>query len=504
MGRVTTNSITLASAREQSLGVLPATPNWRVQEPNGIGRFGTEVSKTARSPISKARQRRKGVVTSVASGVEFDADLTWSAMCDFLEGFMFSRMVGADIFIPTATTAGAVTIPALTAAQAGRLKYAAAGATTLLAFDGFSLAANQGLKELGAAAATNATSLTVAGLVAETPPATADVAVFVAGVRAAAGDLQIDAQGNLISTALDLSSLGLVVGQSIHVGGRDVSNQFANAANTGFARIRAITATKLTLDRKATTFVADTGAGVRVDLLFGKYVRNVDVGHADYLEVSTMFELSNPNLGAAGQTMYEYAQGNYHDALSINIPLTDKVTTTFGFVGTDTTRPSVTRATGAANAKEPGQTSAYSSSSDLARLRVMDVDEAGLSTDFKSLTITLSNNVSAEMVLGRGVAKYMNPGNFEVDLEGTLLFTNADVVGRVRDNKDVGLDFVLKNGDGGFLFDVPVGTLGGGGRSYPVGQSVTIASTLSAHKDDTLGCSLSVSFFPVLPASAAV
>src|SRR3546814_18581209 len=89
-----------------------------------------------------------------------------------------------------------------------------------------------------------------------------------------------------------------------------------------------------------------------------------------------------------GATGYEYALGNYADALAISIPLTGKATMTLGFVGTDTTNPSEVRATNAANAKVGGQVESFGSASDLARLRLKDVDEAGLSTDFNTVNFT--------------------------------------------------------------------------------------------------------------------
>src|SRR3546814_16914248 len=60
----------------------------------------------------------------------------------------------------------------------------------------------------------------------------------------------VDADGNLISTALDFTTLGIAVGQVIHVGGIDVANQFFETENTGFARVRIVAANKLTLDKR--------------------------------------------------------------------------------------------------------------------------------------------------------------------------------------------------------------------------------------------------------------
>lgn len=507
MGRVTTNSLALAAARESSLGTLPGSPVWRALEPNTINQFGSTIAKVARNPISQSRQRRKGIITDLDSAVEFEADLTLAVFRDYMEGFCFSRAIGAPVFLPTAVTAGAFSVPAVAAGDAAKLTYGASAAKSLLYARGHTLGANNGLFVLGAAVAGGATSITVTGgAVAETLAADQDSELAVAGVRGAAGDLEIDVDGNLISTALDFTTLGLNVGQWVHVGGIDVTNRFFNDVNYGFARVQQIAANKLTLERKGDTFVTDdgtdTGAGgtaLEIDLLFGQWVRNVPVGHPDYIEISTQFELESPNLGTAGADMYEYAMGNYHDTVSLSIPLTEKATVTYGFVGTDTTDPTVTRATNAADAKAPSETAAFGTSSDLARLVVHKVDETGITTDFKGLTITLTNNVSPEKVLGVLGARYMNAGNFEADIETQVLFTNPDVPAAIRNNTTLGLYFALRNDDGGVMCDFPSGTLDGGNREFPANQTVLMNTTFAAFEDPALGYTFSVSLFPVLP-----
>lgn len=494
MPRVITNGTALSFAKEATLGVLPVTPQWYELEPNSINSFGNTYARTARSPITRSRARRKGTVTDQDSAVEIEADLTLQHLRYFAEGFCFAVAVGGDVFEPTAVTGAGYTVPALSAAAAGRIS-----GQTLIYARGFNIAANNGLKPLTADPAAAATNLAVAGVVAEVPAANDLVEVAVAGVRGAAGDLSIDAQGNLVSVALDFTTLGLTRGQQIYVGGIDLIHQFALAANTGFARVNAIAAHKLTLTKKDQTFVADAGAAIAVDILYGQFVRNVPVDSPDYKEQSFQHELASPNLMVGGVTGFEYAVGFYADALSLALPLTGKATLTLGFVGQNTTDPSTVRALAANNAKLGGATGAFGTANDIARLRVAKIDETGLSTDFKSATLTVTNNVSGEKVLGRLGAKYLNAGNFEVDVENQMLFTNPDIVHAIRCNEDVGFDFVLRNGDGGAAFDFPVGTLDGGGREYPVNESVLINTTFAAHQNDDLGFSLGISFFPALP-----
>lgn len=508
MGRVQTNSIGLSFAREQTPGVLPVSPKWRLIEPNSISSYGAEIKTVARDPISKSRQRRKGSVVDLDSPLELDADLTLGHLRDFMESFCYSVAVGPDSYEGGNATATGYTVAALSAPQAGRLIYGAATAKSLIHARGYANPANNGLKPVSAVHAAAATEIKVAGNVVEVADPANVIEVAIAGIRGAAGDLEIDADGNLISTVLNFTLLGLTPGQAIHVGGVDVLNRFFETENFGPARVIAIAANKLTLDRRAQDYVLDDGtvnnaggAGIAVDILFGQFVRNVDVDHADYREITNQVELVSPNLGAGGATQYEYATGNYADAMTITVPLTDKATVKFGFVGLDTVPPSAVRATNAANAKDPIQTAAFGTASDIARLRAMKVDETGLSTDFKSLSIGFKNNAAGEKVLGKLGNKYVNAGQLQIDIEAELIFTAPEIIAAVRNNETIGLDFTLRNGDGGVHFDIPSATIGGGKRNFKVNESVTVTSTIMAFEDDVLGTSMGVSFFPILPAN---
>lgn len=493
MGRVLTNNLSLSVAVEATPGVLPGSPLWKSLEPNNLTNYGTNISTIARSPISKNRQRRKGTITDLDSSVEFEHDLTLDAFNEFLEGFAFAQTTG-QLYRPTAVTATGYTVASGGALANGLLVYAR----------GFSTAANNGLKLL--AGTSTGTEIKTTGLTAEASPPT-NAIVEVTGVRGAAGDIRVNAQGNLISTTLNFTTLGLTVGQFIWVGGNLTANKFFNAANNGYARVEAIAANLLTLSKKSTTFVTDdgtsTGAGgtaLLIDLHFGRFLRNVPVDNGSYLEKTFTFEAAYPNLQNPGPgDMYEYSKGCYCNELSFKLPLTDKATVTYGFIGLDTPVPTTIRATNAATAIQPLRTAALNTTADIARLRITEVDETGLTTDFKDVTLTVRNNVSPEKVIGQLGPKYVNAGVLEVDLESELLFTNYLVVDAIRANRQVTMDFAFKNVDGAVMIDIPAMTLNDGSKSYPVNESVRIKTTGQAFAHPTLNTSISASFFPYVP-----
>lgn len=340
---------------------------------------------------------------------------------------------------------------------------------------------------------------TTPGIVDETPTQAQHATLEVAGRRGASADLVwTNSTKTLSSTLLDFTTLGLTVGQLVHIGGLTTTNQFAGGV--AYGRVRTISTNALVLDKVTGTLVADdAGTGKLVDILFGRFLRNVAVDHASYIERSYQFEASYPGLTDPSGTKYEYSLGNFANTMELNLPLTEKATVTFGFIGTDTAVPTGTRKTNAATPVLPVQTVAYNTTSGIGRLRLTQLDGDGLTTCFKDVTLTLANNVSPEKCLGTLGATFMNTGNFEVNLDAQALFTNSEVVDAIRNNETVTMDFLLKNDDGGICIDIPALTLGDGSKEFPINESVLINLSGEAFADPTLGTSIGISLFPVLP-----
>jgi len=487
MGRVLTNTITLEVAAESALGIQP-TAGWKTIEPNSIGKFGPMLKKIAREPISKNRQRRKGALVDLDSSVEFECDITYDRMRMFVEGLFFATAKGGVNFTPTAVTATGYTVASGGAIADGTLFYAR----------GFSDPANNGLKI--AAGVSTGTEVKAAGLVAEvTPPLGAIIEIC--GVQGAVGDLDIDASGNLVSTALNWTTTDVQVGQFIFIGGLSTTSalNFTNTVNRGLARVLSVAAGLLTLDKKSTTFVVEADATQTVQVFWGQYIRNVAVDSADYLERTYHFELGYENLAGSGVDKYEYAEGNFANEIVFDLPVTSKGTMKCNFIGTDCLDPTLTRATGAATPIPAVGTVPINTSGDFVRLRVTDVDELGLTTDFKSLTLTIKNNVSPEKVLGTLGGKYMNAGLFDVEIDGQILFTDSGVLEAMRANETLTMEVCIRNEDGGFIFDVPSMCIEGGDKDFPVNQTVGIQMKALAFQDARFGSSISLSTFPYMP-----
>lgn len=507
MARVLTNSISLSVAVESSTAVLPGAPVWYLLEPNSISDYGAQVKTVSRSPISLNRQNRKGAVIDLDSGAGFECDLTKEVFILFSEGFVFAsyssqvalgsgatrQSLAADDDVAGAGTEG-FTHSALTAALTNN---------ALIYTRGFTQSAANGMFAVdGTNSTTTVTDLQGGpfGIIDEVPTVAQNATLERAGHRGAVGDITwVNSTKTLGATALNLTTLGLIVGQQIHVGGLLAANQFAGGVLYG--RVKSIAAGAIVLEKTYGTLVAnDTGAGKQIDILFGRFLRNVPVGNASFLLRSYQFEATLPNLQNPDGTgdMYEYSLGNLANTMEIKLPLTDKSTVTFGFTGTDTSVPTVTRKTNAATPVANVQSAPFGTTSDIAHLSLAN-GTTSLTTCFKDLTFKLGNNVSPEKCLGTLGATFMNYGNFDVELDSTVLFTESTIIDAIRNNTTLTMDFLLRNSDGALAIDIPSLTLGDGKLDFPINESVKIKITGKAFIDAVLGTSIGLSIFPAVP-----
>lgn len=514
MARVATNTVSVAHAIEVAAtpGILAGSPVWFRDEPNQIDEFGAKIKTVVRRPISRSRQLQKGTIVDLDSSVAITSDLTMDFISKHLEGVVYAEYVNSNLYFPgsNASSSG-YTISAATASQAGKIQWSSTGPKTLVFGFGYVKAANNGLKVLTADTATSGTLLAVSGTSLETAPSNAVVAVC--GVRPKIGDLAIVVSGGVATLTsgnngvsggdiLDFTTLGLTVGQFIHVGGTTSATQFSSGL--GFFRITSIAAGTLVGDKVSTLLVTDTGAGAseQVDLLFGRFLRNVsnDVNSDDnrYLERTLTFELATPNLAGVGVDGYQYATGNYYNTLELNFPETDKVTAKVSFLGFDTAVPTGTRQTNAATPVAPIGTTAFNTTSSyIANLRTSGIAASG--TLFKNWKMTIQNSASPEKVQATLGAAAMDIGQFVINMSAELIFADPGVPTNIRNNATLTFDFMMKNGDGGFAFDFPSLTFGDGQQSFLLDKSVRINVTFNPFADATINTSIGISLFPVLP-----
>ena len=480
-----TNETVVSFAVEESPGKLPVSPIWKSTEVNDISALGATITTSPRNPISESRGAKKGSVTDLDSSVELPMDLTMESFLDFSQGFMYAQWYKQKHFKPTAVTGTGYTVDALGDLTEDTLVYAR----------GFLNSGNNGLKVVGALS--TSTDIVVSGLIVEgTVPE--DAELDVAGVQGGTGDLEIDALGNLTSTTLNFTTLGLTVGQSIWVGGATTDTSFDIAEDIGYARLRLIESNKLTLDNKLQAFAADSGTGKTIQIFIGSFIRDVPTKHEKFIKETYTFEAAYSGLGVGeDENEYEYPKGNYTNSFTFSWPGQALATMTTTFVGLDTPDSVQVQATG--ERVSPSKTSGFNTTSDFTRLRLTKYDETGITTYFDTLDLTINNNVNPRKIIGTLGAAFINVGGLEVTGSTTVIFTDTAVIKAVRNNETCSLDFAIDNDDGSLHYNIPSMTLGGADKSYPRNESITMNITSNAFEDTFFGYSVGITHYPYLP-----
>lgn len=494
---VLSDGVGIVLARETGgIGVQPTTGWHQMQiNPGGITDFTRQNVEVDRNPLSPNLTPEAGEVVGYDVSPKLIADLTRDLLEDLREPLFRSATKhggnkGQSLYRPTAVTSTGYTVAALGDLTAGLLIYAR----------GFNTAANNGLKPV--AASSTGTETKAAGLTAEaSPPANA---IFeVAGVQGAAGDIQLDASGNLTSTVLDFTTLGLIPGQQIHVGDPTSGALFAftNAVYTGRAYVSSVTAHKITLMFRSWVVGAlTTDASQTIRILFTRAIRNVPLTDADYLKAPTLSaELSEPGAGIAFATDYTDATGLGLDSAEIDIPVEGKVTVTLGFVGMTMSDPGSVQATGAAAALAPLRASLFSTASKLKARLLKKSDESSLSVDVNGLKLTLKNNITPMKELGVSGAANLIYGAYMPTMTTEVYVIDNGITRAANANTDAVLECQLKNADGGFGLFFPLVKLRKPQKAYAAHTAVMLSNDIAGVRDPATGLLQVLSEFAYLP-----
>jgi hypothetical protein len=513
MAKSSTNKFALSICKETSLGVADTT--WFQLEPNNVTQFGSQIKQVARRPISKLRQYRKGATVDVDSIVEYDFDLTMDALGLIADPMLYSESGNSNLYFRAANVdASGYVISAATASQAGKIQWVtgAGNKRSLFYAAGYLNAGNNGLKAVTADTTPGDGHVFVSGLTTETAPNNA--VVTLAGYRSKTSDLSYTSTGATTGTLhtagdVNFTTIGISVGQFVNIGGLLTANQFAGGGGTGggvsMGRATLITSTDILFDKLIGTLITSNGTGDTVDLLFGRFARNVSIDdNADdkrYLENSYQFEGAYADLGAVspGTPSYDYQPGGYANSITLDMRLADLIRMKASYTCQTTPVPTTSRKSGASTPVLPLFPGAFGAAANILNLRMTTPSLS--STYFHNLSIALTNNVNAEKVLGTLGPLFMGLGILGVSITGEALFTDPTIITAIIQAQTVTADTLLKNTEGGVMIDLPSLTLGGGRRGFPLDKTITIALTGQAFLDPTqpYGTSLSMSFFPVLP-----
>lgn len=502
INKIDSNVTGLRFAEETSLEVLPGSPIWYPLEPNGYKDFGSDIKTIARSPINPSRQRKKGVVTDLDASGGFSQDMTQTNLTRLMQGFFFANIREKTTTLPMNGTA----VP-LTGIVASTKTYSAASglgsflAGSLVKATGFTNSANNGLKKV--ASKTSTTVVVVETCADETPSATATLETV--GFQFASGDVTFTMNGDLVrlnSAAITMTTLGLIAGEWIYVGGDTAI--MTPALNSGFARVSSIAAGYIEFDKTSWEGSADTASGKTVQIFFGSVIRNES---DPALIVKKSYNIERTLGSDANGVMSEYLVGAVANELTINIPQADKVTVDLSFVAVDNEQRNGT--TGVKGGTRPSLTESdsFNTTSDFSRIKLAtvsatDSSPVALFAFATELSITVKNNVSPDKAIAVLGAFDITAGTFEIDGKLTAYFADIDAVAAVRNNTDITIDLVMVKENAGILLDIPLLSLGDGRLNVEKDKPIMLPLNLMG-AESSFGHSMLYQNFPYLPTAAA-
>lgn len=468
-------------------GTLPGSDVWHPLDPNSYGDFGATVETVKRDPINASRQNRKGTLVTVDAAAAFQMDFTQEQMFDLMQGFFFADWRLKTELIPTAVSGTQYTVPS---GGTGFL------VNSLLFGFGFAVTGNNGLH--GPVTASTGTTVSAPGLATETPPATCRITRV--GHQGASGDITWTFSGGVMTlgaTTLNFTTLGLIPGEWIRIGGDAAGEQYTGTPLVnGFARIKTIAATAIVIDiHENGTPATDTGAAKTIRLWFGHVIKNES--SPALIKIRTyQFEryLADAAIG------YEYLIGSFPNTLEFNMETAAKITGDLAFVSLDRTslvspkagtRPTVLNE------------EVFNTSNDFARLRLAKTSgDVALFTYATELKLTIDNKIKTTKALGNLAAIGATSGNFTVEGSVEAYFTSDAAVTSVRANDSCSLDFGIVKANAGWYVDLPHLTLGDGRLKVEKDEAIKLPLNLMAVSHGVLDHTLLMVCYRYLPTAA--
>ncbi len=500
VNKIDSNVTGLAIAYETTIGVLPGTPVWYPLEPNSYADFGANIKTTPRNPINQSRQRLKGFVTDLDASGGFNQDLTQTNMTRHFQGFFFANLREKLTTAPMNGTQITITGVDATTGFAAVSGLGGFTANMLVKTSGFSVAANNGLKTV---VSSTGTAVVMSAQATEaTVPAAAKLERV--GRQFVSGDITFAVNGNLsqmVSAAVNLTTLGLIPGEWVFVGGDATANKFA--VNHGWARCSVITATYIEFDKTDWVPAVETGVGKLLHLFVGNLLRTEEnpanqVRHTGTLERA---------MGDAGTgTQAEYISGCTANTLTLNMPQSDKITLDLGYVALDGSQNIGATGLKAGTRITEVSNDAFNTSSDFSRIKMSIVDPTTsnvtpLFAFMLDFTLSLSNNVTTTKALGTLGGFDTNAGQFTADGKLTAYLSDISAVSAVRNNTDVTIDIVMAKNNGAMVFDLPLVSLGGGMSKVEKDKPITVPMDAMAAQS-RFGHTLMYQNFPYVPTLA--
>lgn len=500
-------------ARESSSGVAPSS-GWQQLAPlatGGVTGNVTTYTSIVDESMSSKMMNGKPIHVDKDATPTLTFNLKKSLLDFWMPAFLRSTPVtpwaGAQVLYATAAVDGGGSADSFTVAGAPTLP-----AGTLVIVRGFLTDANNGVFVL--TSGSGATSLKVATgtLTAETIAAGL-VTIEVCGFQFTAGDLQINASNNLITSTQDCTVFGLAIGQPILVGGSDATQQFTTLGGKAIAYVSdTVTANLIPLqyqakitDRNTTTTWggADAGASPKtIRIWFGPFIYNLPNESTSLIAEPSWHMESRYTDGVAADALYSYTEQMILNQSTLSLGIGQAATLALQFHARDVTDPVVagSRVSGPSAAYPEIAKDLFDATCGMWLSRVLkESDATTLVAEINAATITLSLGGQARKQLANCGSVGYDFGYFAPSISMTPYFARAATMAAVSGLTDCRYEALLSNGQGALLIHAPCGTLARNGETIAAGQPVTEDMSFMPYPHPDTGIGISVAVFPYVP-----
>ncbi len=489
------NSVGLFVAREETNGVLPASPIFYTREPNEFDDLSGKNTLVARRPFNPSRQRAKGGVVDHDADGGWNEDVTLTNSLSTIEAFCFAaiRSKSASVNVAAVAATDDYTVDSSVGMLVGSIVFG----------EGFDNAANNGIHVLNGI--TDATHVSTADALTDEAAAPAQL-LTVVGYQFPAADVVASLVGGtyvLTSATINPTTFGLIPGEWVFLGGQAAGNQLA-ADQVGYARLKEATATQLIFDKTTFTAAADDGTGTTLQIFFGSVVRNED--DPDLIVKYT--HVVERTLGRDDDgRQSEYIDKYVLNEMTWNSPLADKVNMDISGVGgrrrTRTGLEGPLCEDGAATIVDALGEDLINTSSNVYRLRLSLLDPATLNPTalfarVREWTGKINNNITGLKAQGVIGAFDTNAGGFDVDLELSAYFATVAPISSIDENDDLTFDAIYAARNKAIVVDFPLLAPSSDGIEVEMDAPIMVPMANQA-AESSFGHTILFNFFPYVP-----
>lgn len=487
-----TNRTKLGKVRETTFGTTPTSPAFK-EVRNQSSSLNAAPETVISNEIRSDRQLTDLILVGQKAGGDIAGELSFEAFDDDLEEALqgtWDTLPHIEVTVAD-TEISALTTTTFTVASALGTPFLAG---MLCLMSGFTTSANNKVARVSSSSATTIV-FPASTFTAEAADIPVGAEIRVVGFEGASADIAATVtNGNaLTSTLLDFTTLNLNVGDWVRIGSAVSNTGFATAANNGWCRVSAITATRLSFSIVPSGWGADSGTGKTIRVFQGDTLRNASTKRSNTFERQYL-DHASPS--------YELFTGQTLNTMTLALAAQSVIEVTKSYIG-KVASISASRSSGATDVTAPTNP-VMNTSSDVGEI---DMDGAAITGPnfVMAATITINNNLRQQNAIGSVGAVGIGNGEFNVQLsQFQTYFGSKDLYDKVLAGTAFGFQTRLESpttNNESYIIDLPncqfqTGAPAVSGKN----ADVMLDGTAQALYDSTLGYTVGINRYWYLPA----